>query len=68
MAKFVSYLNAQWEQLPCCEIIQESEVKVSCTSQYVVTSMDNSMTSRSCSVWVVRPRDQLPFHERLYGT
>uniref|UniRef100_A0A8C8Y6Z0 Uncharacterized protein n=2 Tax=Panthera TaxID=9688 RepID=A0A8C8Y6Z0_PANLE len=55
----VSYLNAQWEQLPCCEIIQESEVKVSCTlsrgSQYVATSMDNSMTSRSCSVWVVRP-------------
>uniref|UniRef100_A0A667GU03 Uncharacterized protein n=1 Tax=Lynx canadensis TaxID=61383 RepID=A0A667GU03_LYNCA len=45
----VSYLNAQWEQLPCCEIIQESEVKVSCIhgSQYVATSTDDSMTSRS---------------------
>lgn len=34
-------------------------------SQYVVMSLDNSVTSRSCSVWLVSPWDQWPFHRRF---
>uniref|UniRef100_A0A8C4M7X5 Protein phosphatase 4 catalytic subunit n=1 Tax=Equus asinus TaxID=9793 RepID=A0A8C4M7X5_EQUAS len=50
----ISDLDRQIEQLRRCELIKESEVKALCAkARYVVTSMDNSMTSRSCSEWEV---------------
>uniref|UniRef100_A0A8C5W277 Protein phosphatase 4 catalytic subunit n=1 Tax=Microcebus murinus TaxID=30608 RepID=A0A8C5W277_MICMU len=48
----ISDLDRQIEQLRRCELIKESEVKALCAkARYVVISMDNSMTSRSCSEW-----------------
>uniref|UniRef100_A0A8D2JR85 Protein phosphatase 4 catalytic subunit n=1 Tax=Sciurus vulgaris TaxID=55149 RepID=A0A8D2JR85_SCIVU len=49
----VSDLDRQIEQLRRCELIKESEVKALCAkARCAATSMDNSMTSRSCSEWV----------------
>uniref|UniRef100_A0A8C6FLI9 Protein phosphatase 4 catalytic subunit n=2 Tax=Pecora TaxID=35500 RepID=A0A8C6FLI9_MOSMO len=49
----ISDLDRQIEQLRRCELIKESEVKALCAkARCVVTSTDNSMTSRSCSEWV----------------
>uniref|UniRef100_A0A2R8MQU9 Protein phosphatase 4 catalytic subunit n=1 Tax=Callithrix jacchus TaxID=9483 RepID=A0A2R8MQU9_CALJA len=50
----ISDLDRQIEQLRRCELIKESEVKALCAkARCAATSMDNSMTSKSCSGWVV---------------